>query len=162
MTGAATMDKPNADLKPGQYIRITEWVRDKAFIRTAWNANVLTTETVAEPGEGTRRNQALFGAVLEVVAIQYPHIIVIVHAISGNADYAKSRMSIDCREFECEPCEPEYVKGMLAAAPPPSIPIVPAAPPSKGHRWGTRALWALVTVWIAVGVARLAMLAMGG
>lgn len=116
-------DRPNGDLTPGSFFLVTAWVGAKAYVRVtpvvASNGlhNVVAMSPEREPG--MLPNRQLFGDLIEVVAVQYPIMVVYVHTSTGEEDYSKYRTILDMREIVAVKADPDLVKAFIPPEPEP-------------------------------------------
>lgn len=109
------MDRPNGDIVAGQFILITAWCGRKAFVKRIGDMMSIFRgcELYAdENDEDAVPNRMLFGDVIEIVAVDWPNAIAVVHGSSGNRVNA---MHLDLREFECKAADPAYVQAVKRA-----------------------------------------------
>jgi hypothetical protein len=109
---ADIMDRVNGDLKAGDLIVIRSWVGARQYSRLVEKGPM---NVVAEPCDadvdGAVRNRALFGDVLEVMAVEWPNLIVTVHTLVGGR-YRALGLQLDARHFECSPASANYLNSM--------------------------------------------------
>ena len=130
-------DVPNGDLKTGDFFIVTRWCGRRAYIKPV-PAHPLSqmgtcASVLAEEGdEGAVVNIGGLDAMWEVVAIDYPSIIVKMHEAKPDAWSGKGYpMVLDCRDFETRRPSPEYTAAFLAIGKPP----LPAKVEAKRPWW---------------------------
>lgn len=109
MTTLATRDlsnQPNSDLKVGEYILITGWCGPRAFIRTVRMGPLVSEAMSPDDSEGAEPNRMLFGDVIRIDAIDYPHAMATVLQSNGKP----MLIDLDLKEFDCRRAGPEYLR----------------------------------------------------
>jgi len=127
---------PNEDLKRGDRIMITEWVKERAFVKQRNAHGVLVAEFVHEDKAGdddtlkVSPNRQYVGDVLEVLGMDYPLAIFDVHTVQGAGDYTRARVMLDVRDFNCKQVGTDYVAAVMSGivVPPPPVPLPTPSP----------------------------------
>lgn len=116
------MDRPNADLKPGDFFIVTQWCRARACMKPVaahpmQNLIGCGGQMVAceEGEEGSVPNRSSLDKVFEVIAIDYPNLLAKMHdTASDNWSGKGYPLSLDCRDFECRRPSVDFVTAYLS------------------------------------------------
>jgi len=148
-------------------IMITKWCKHRGYIKTSREGHVLMQEMVADPAEDerttSRPNAAMFGDVVEVLAVDYPLAVVDVHSVAhAGFDYNRARVWLDLTEFECRLADPQYIAAVMSGRPAPT----PAEPPASARSGSARIVMAIIIGFAVLGtgvfISSLASLIFGG
>lgn len=154
-TTTASLDRPNGDLKPGDYFIITAWCGARAYVRTA--SSILGSQEVPceQECEGARPNRVGVGTVLwRMEAVDYPAAVVTCFHEGGESH----RTTLPVTEFEARKPSAEFVAAYLK--PVPKRPESAQAPNPKRRDW--REILPLILVGLGVLLLACNALARGG
>lgn len=114
-------DRPNGDLEVGTFFRITAWVGEYEYLESSAVSTpfglVLRNSTTHDGDETDddnvvkQKNRTFFTDVMEVLAIDFPHIIARCYSISGGH---RRLFTLDMRAFESTTkIDPTYKKVLM-------------------------------------------------